>query len=137
MSWDIFVQDFPRDAKSVAEIPADYRPKALGLRAELIEKICRLVPATDFHDPTWGVIEGDTFSIEISMGSADIVESFAFHVRGGEGAVGLIAAILSHLDLRAIDAQSGEFFEWGQSALDSFRRWRAFRDQVVKDVTKH
>jgi hypothetical protein len=133
MSWDIFVQDLPADAESVADIPRDYSGKPIGPRAELIEKIRQVVPSADFSDPSWGFIEGETFSIEVNVGEDEITESFAFHVRGGEEAVGVVAAILSHLDLRAIDGQTGEFFEWGEEALQSFRRWKAFRDQVMSD----
>jgi hypothetical protein len=135
VSWDIFVQDLPAGAKSVADIPEDFVPKSLGPRAELIRKICQVVPDADFSDPSWGLIRAPTFSIEVNIGKEAICDSFAFHVRGGgDGAVGLVAAILSHLGLRAIDAQTGEFFAWGQEALESFRKWKAFRDQVMNDL---
>ena len=137
MSWDIFVLDLPRDAQSVDDVPRDYEPKALGQRDVLIAKIRELVPSADFSDPSWGTIEGENFSIELNMGKERVVGSFAFHVRGGEAAVGVVAAILSHLDLRAIDGQTGEFFEWGDSALESFRAWRAFRDRVIDGDQVH
>lgn len=136
MSWDIFVQDLPADAKSIRDLAADYNGAPLGPRGELIERILQIVPSADFGDPSWGFIDGESFSIEVNLGTEEIVESFAFHVRGGDEAVGVVAAILSHLDLRAIDGQTGELFEWGEEALDSFRRWKAFRDQVKHDL-KH
>ena len=90
MSWDIFVQDLPPDAESVADIPSDYQPKSLGPRDALIAKIREIVPSADFSDPSWGHIEGERFSIEVNLGQASVVDSFAFHVRGGEEAVGAV-----------------------------------------------
>ena len=43
MSWDIFAQDFPRDAKTVADIPQDFKPAAIGARSEVIGKIKEVV----------------------------------------------------------------------------------------------
>lgn len=64
------------------------------------------------------------------------ITGFAFHVRGGDAAVGVVAAILDSLNLRAFDAQTGDFFKPGPEALRSFRAWRAFRDRVVDDAEK-
>jgi hypothetical protein len=131
MSWDIFVQDLPRDAATVVDIPPHFEPSPIGKRADIIAKIKEIVPAADFSDPSWGVIEGESWSIEVNIGKSEICKGFALHVRGGDEAVAVVAAILDHLDLRALDGQTGEFFTPGPEALDSFRRWRAFRDRVI------
>jgi hypothetical protein len=131
MSWDIFVQDFPQEAKTVSDIPKDFRPRSLGERSAIIERIRAVVPASDFSDPSWGVIDGDGWSIEVNMGDEKECRSFAFHVRGGDGPVGVVEAILQDLGLRAVDSGTGDFFVGGSEALDSFRKWRAYRDQVA------
>jgi len=123
MSWDIFVQDLPDDIQSVRDIPPDFVPKSLRLsRAALIELITRFAPEVDFSDPAWGVIDRDGLSIEVNLGHAEQVKSFAFHVRGGGDAVGLIAAILDKLQLRAIDPLSASgLFELDGSRHRSVR----------------
>ena len=131
MSWDIFVQDLPREAATTADIPDDFRPVALGPRNRIIGKILEIVPTADFSDPAWGNIRGEDWSIEEKLGDEDECDGFAFHVRGGDGAVGAVAAILEHLGLRALDSQTGEFFVAGPTALASFRKWRGYRDRVV------
>jgi hypothetical protein len=131
MSWDIFVQDFPQEAKTVTDIPMDFRPRSLGKRSAIIERIRAVVPAADFSDPSWGVIDGDGWSIEVSMGDEQECRSFVFHVRGGDGSVGAVEAILRDLGLRAMNSETGDFFVSGSAALDSFRKWRAYRDQVA------
>ena len=136
MSWDIFVQDFPKELKSVTDIPNDYRPKAIGRRSEIIAKILQVVPGADFSDPSWGIIGGDDWSIEVNLGSDGILDGFAFHVRGGDAAAGVVAAILDHLELRAVETGNGDFFEAGPNAIDAFRKWRAFRDRVINSDQK-
>jgi hypothetical protein len=133
MSWDIFVQDLPRDAKTMADIPDDFRPPTIGRRIDVISKILHVVPTADFSDPSWGIIDGGDWSIEVNIGKEEECSGFAFHVRGGDVAVGVVAAILEHLNLRALDAQSGEFFLAGPESVESFRKWRAYRDQMAEE----
>lgn len=132
MSWDLFVQDLPRDAKSVKEIPADFKPSPIGKRSVIIGKIREVIPTADFSDPPGVQIEGDGWSIEINVGAEKECMSFAFHVRGGrDAAVEVIAAILKHLNLRALDSQTGGFFVAGPEGIESSRKWRAYHNQVI------
>lgn len=67
------------------------------------------------------------------MGAKEDCDGFALHVRGGDAAVGVVAGILQHLKLRALDSQTGEFFAPGADAIDSFRKWQAYTNHVAKD----
>jgi len=136
MSWDIFVQDFPLDARSVAEIPPDFQPATIGRTSDIIVKIRTVLPMADFSDPTWGLIDGSDWSIEVSIRAQEVCDGFALHVRGGGGAVGAVSAILDTLKLRAVDSQTGEFFVGGEEGLESFRQWNAYRDQVMAGESK-
>ncbi|MEM6820159.1 MAG: hypothetical protein AAF578_15375 [Pseudomonadota bacterium] len=131
MSWDIFVQDLPKDAASVADIPEDFVPKDIGGRSDVIATITAVVPEADFSDPSWGLIDGKDWSIEVNIGDAETCSGFAFHVRGGDQAIGVIDTVLRALDLRAIDAQTGEFFVAGPDAQASLSKWREYRGTVV------
>ena len=102
MSWDIYVQDLPKGIQSVDEIPEDFVPGPIGRRSKVINQIIDLVPEADFSDPSWGRIEGADFSVKLNMGDDEDLQSFAFHVRGSEGAVGVVAAILDRLGLQAL-----------------------------------
>jgi hypothetical protein len=135
MSWDIFVQDLPLSAKSVQEIPPDFKPKSLGSRSRIISQIKEIIPAADFSNPSWGLIDGDGWSIEVNIGKVEDCTGFAFHVRGDEAAVGAVASILDHLGLRALDSQTGEFFVSGPKAIESFRNWRTYRDNIVQSYS--
>lgn len=131
MSFDIFVQDLPAEAADIGDIPDDFEPLPLGTRADIIARILEVIPEADFSDPAWGHIDDDLLSIEVNLGADQVCSGFAFHVRGGDEAIGVVAAILDHLGLRAINPQAGAFFEAGPNASASFARWRAYRDRVV------
>lgn len=130
MSWDLFIQDLPVEARSVAEIPDDFKPRPIGSRAEVLAKIRTVCPDADFDDPTWGVIETPEGSVEINIGEADPVMGFALHVRGGAGVIGLIVELLDTLGLRAIDPGSDTGFFDSGGAAESLARWRAYRETV-------
>lgn len=58
MSFDVFVQDLPKDIATMYDIRRDFRPGPIGSRADIIGGILRAAPHTDFTDPTWGQIGG-------------------------------------------------------------------------------
>ncbi len=131
MSWDIFVQDLPPDAKSISDIPDDFSPGAIGRRSEMIARIRQIVPV-DFLSSGWGTIEGEGWSIDVSIGTEEECRHLAFHVYGGGEAADVVAAILEHLGLRALDPlQPGGLFVARPQARASFARWQAYRNQVT------
>lgn len=131
MSWDLFVQDIPRDVQDVREIPDDFEPQSLGRRSEIVEQIVAVVPTADFSDPSWGSVEGEICSLEFSMGVDEDVHSFTIHVHGGGGAAGLVVELLGRYGWRAIDPASDTgIFDPG-SAPASLEKWRGYRDRVV------
>ena len=106
-------------------------PAAFGTRSEVIAKIKEVVPTANFSDPSWGLIDGGNWSVEVNIGDDEVCNGFALHVRGGDEAVGAIAAILQRIDLRAVVPGTDEFLVAGPKAIASFARWRAYRDRVV------
>ena len=132
MSWDIFVQDLPREARTVRDIPDHFQPSPLGARSALIQQIQGVAPSADFTNPAWGRLDTPTFSVEFSLGSEELVRSFALHVRGDDAAAAFVSELLTHLGYRALDPQSDSgLFEPGRVAEASMRRWREYRDRVV------
>lgn len=133
MSWDIFVQDIPEYVVTPDDMPDDFEPVALGQRSEIIKRICEVVPFANFQDPAWGQIDGPDFSIEVSLGEEDVVMDFAFHVRGGDDAAAVVSDILNYLGFRAVDtASESGMFEPGAHAQEAMRRWRAYRDTMIR-----
>ena len=107
MSRDIFVQDLPVGINSIDEIPDDFQPKSIGLRSNIISAIQSIVPDADFSDPSWGkLVHLPHYYIEVNLGQAEEVDSFALHVSGGDDAEQIISAILAKLHLQALDSAS-------------------------------
>lgn len=127
MSWDIFVQDIPAGAKSVADIPDDFEPREIGLRSEIIAKIQRAFPEADFTDPAWGRLDGPGYSLELNLGEEERLSGFAIHSRGGELDAHAIAEILSAVRLRAFDPQNESGIFNPASARESQARWEEYR----------
>jgi hypothetical protein len=132
MSWNIFVQDIPPSAKSVSEVPDDFEPQPLGSRADIIARIREVVPNVDFTACSWGKLDGPDFSIEVSLGNLERIDSFAFHIRGGDLAAIVVASILRHLGYRALDPSSPSgIFELDGDSAAGLQRWRRYRDSIV------
>jgi len=132
MSWDIFVQDLPPNIRTVAEVPDTFQPRPLGNRGDLIRRIKEFAAPVDFSDPSWGLFEAPTFSVEFNLGDAEVLQGFALHVRGDDAAAGFVSELLSHLDFRALDPQSDSgLFEAGRVAEASLQRWREYRNRVI------
>jgi hypothetical protein len=130
MSWDLFAQNFP-PVNSVDDIPEDFEPVPLGPRGMVIAKIQAAMPDADFSDPSWGLLERDGWSIEFNLGEDEECEDFALHVRGGgPGAMEAVDIVLRAAGVRAIDAQTSEFFSL-EAARESFAAWQAYRDKAV------
>ncbi len=137
MSWDIFVQYIPEDVKQISDMREKYskfKPRPIGMRSDIIKKIKKVIPEADFSNPSWGVIEGNGFSIEVNMGEQEECKGFAFHVRGGDVAAFVICEILKNLGLRAFDSSSETgLFEIGSGDVVALQRWRQYRDKVLKE----
>jgi hypothetical protein len=115
----------------VSDIPRGFIPPPVGKRAEIIGKIEAIVPGAKFPDPSWGLISGEGWSIEVRLGDAEECGSFSLYLRGGDGAFGALVAILQGLNVRAIDCQTTEFFVADKDGEESFERWKKYRDRVV------
>ncbi|HEV2318496.1 MAG TPA: hypothetical protein VGV18_02015 [Verrucomicrobiae bacterium] len=130
MSWDIFVSNYPADAKTADDIPEGFVGTPVGTRYELIGKIREVAPAAVFPDRSWGKIEGVGVDVEIRLGESENVSDFVFHVRGSEASAACVADILRHLKLRAVDSASGEFFDLNRPAAGC-EGWKACREEML------
>ena len=132
MSWDIFVQDIPKDAVSVADIPDDFEPSSIGERQEIIGKIRSIIPTANFKDPAWGIIDGPDYSIEVNLGKDEILDGFALHIHGGSLSPFLVDEILSCLGLRAFDLNSESgIFSIGPDGSEGQKSWSEYRERIV------
>jgi hypothetical protein len=129
MSWDVFIQDLPPEARSVRDVPDDFEPRPLGTRGQVTDRIRSAFPDADFSDPGWGRLQRDGYSIEISLGDDDLISGITLHVRGSDEAVGAVVKLIDAAGGRALDSWTGELFDQA-IALHSIRRWRAYLEEI-------
>ena len=132
MSWDIFVQDIPSAAQSIDDIPDDFRPSHIGSRSRVLEAIRSAAPFVEFRSDSWASLDAPGVSMEISIRVEEPLKSFAFHIFGGDCSTGLVADILSRLNLRAFDPASDSGIFEPSRASESLQRWQEYRDHVLK-----
>lgn len=135
MSWDIFVSNFPADAKTANDLPHDFVGKPIGTRHEIIAKIREVAPMAIFPDRSWGKIEGPGLDVEIRLGDSENMTDFAFQVGGSEASAACVADILRHLKLRAVDSATAEFFDENRPAA-GMEQWKAYRDRILSQKGK-
>jgi hypothetical protein len=133
MSWDLFVMDLPQGIRSAHALPPGWAPGPLPAREDIVRAILQIDPMADASDPAWVRLNGPDFSVEINLSGKTPLTEFACHVRGGELAVGFIAALLERLQLRALDPGSETGLFDPETASDSLSRWRQYRDRVVAE----
>jgi hypothetical protein len=131
MSWDVFVQDLPKNARSVEDIPQDFRPNPILPRSRIFEVFKEVAPFTDFSDPNWWRVQCDVFSIEVNINAEDPSCGFTLHIRGSGEAAGFVSEILQRLGVRALDSSSDTGLFDFEKSNESFRKWQAYRDYVA------
>ena len=132
MSWDIFAQDIPTEAQSVADIPDDFSPQPIGSANRVLDAIRSAAPFADFTDPTLVRIDSPGVSIEVSLSAEESLDGFAFHIHGGDYSAGVVADILQRLHLRAFDPASDTGIFDSSQAADSLHRSQLYRTHVLE-----
>lgn len=90
-------------------------------------------PNSSFSDPSWGLLNGPDYSIEVNLGKKEVIEGFALHVRGGSELVSkVVLLLLEHLCLRGIDPSANEILT-PTCDPEGFRRWKAYRDRIFNE----
>ena len=130
MSWDVFIQDLPAEARSVSDIPDTFQPRPLGRRSEVISRVSSRFPDADFSDPNWGRLHRSTFSVDISLpDEGETINGVTLHVRGSDDAVDAVVSLIDAIGGRAVDSWTGELFDQAV-AMHSMRRWRAYLEEI-------
>jgi hypothetical protein len=131
VSWDVFIQDLPESARTIAEIPDDFEPQALGKRIDVVTTI------TECFDLPHS-LQGEVFtvdlvrsSIEISVGEDDPCRCVALHIYGGIDAAPAVARLLNCLGRRGLDTATSEIISADNDIDASIAKWASFRDRMI------
>lgn len=130
MSWDVVLFRAPAGTVSFGELPRDYRPDPIGSHADVERSLRAGLPMVDLSDPTWGTLDGSTWSIELNIGRDDPVESVMLHVRGtGDDVLPYVFQIAHALGCTAFDCSDGSALTEGDT--EGWQTWQAYRGRAL------
>ncbi|MFC9157847.1 hypothetical protein ACFTT0_23035 [Streptomyces bauhiniae] len=130
MSWDVLLLRLPDEVTSMHELPDDYSPEPLGRQCDVLAAVTQAVPEVDLSDPTWGDLSGPTWSVELSIGSEDPVDSIMLHIRGsGDDVLAPVFRLAEALRCKVLDLAEGDLIQPGQTS--GWHTFQQFRDGVI------
>jgi hypothetical protein len=131
MSWDVMIFNTRgKQPPPIAEFKeSDCEP--LGPAAVIRQQLSQLLPGIDWSDTTWGIYDGDGFSIEFNAGEDDPIGDMMLHVRGGGDAIAAIVTFARPLGWSAFDCSEGEFLDLENPSQAGWEGFQAFRDKAI------
>ena len=135
MSWDVIIINVPEDIETVSELTDD-STAPLGSKNYVLSAISNVFPHANVADPTWVVVDGESYSIEFSVGHQDEIEFLMLHVRGDANAIDAIECLCKLTGWHAFDTAMGDFIDFGANRDKGFRRWQQYRDLIKNKYSK-
>jgi len=129
MSWDVVLQN-ARVAVDSNEAADAGSASALGSADSVRALISEVHRRVDWNDPTWGVLDGDRWSIEFNLGDSQTTDSIMLHVRGRGDPLPAITAICKRTGWTAFDSSSGELLDLQNPSPQGWLAFQAFRDEL-------
>lgn len=131
MSWDVLLLNLPPGIETIDQVPDDFDVNLGPLQAVLTALNQVFDGQIDLRDKTWGMLEGERYSIEFNIGSKDPCGSIMLHVRGEDSAIEPIKALCVHTGWSAFDTSSGELVDFHGDAAVGLRTWREWKERVL------
>lgn len=132
MSWDVVVMKFPENFNNDWDnVPKDFKPETICTHEHLKNEIKKLLPNINHDDPSWMVLNGETYSIEFNVGADDPINCIMLHVRGGDEALQAIKIFCEKFNCDALDTTEGKCIDFNEKSNKGFSAWRKYRDKVL------
>ena len=132
MSWDVMVCNYngspPRDLENM---PDEHKPEPLGQATTVRMSISQSLPGVDWSDPTWGIYDGDEFSIEFNTGDEDPIHSIMLHVRGGGDAIAAMLQFANPNKWSLLELSTGELLDPENPSQKGWEDFQASRDKMI------
>ena len=131
MSWDVMILDFRGSPIPLEDIPQDYKPLVIGDASDVRERLSAYLPGIDWSDPTWGMYEGEGFTIEFNMGNNEEIDGFMLHVRGGGDAIAAIMSFTQPNNWSALDTSLGDYLDPDNPDQSGWTGFQKYRDRII------
>jgi len=118
--------------QSLHDVPKDWVPNPLGDATVIRSAIAGTLPDTDWSNPSWGLSAGPGFSFEFNIQSEGPVDAFTIHVRGSGDPLPAIVSLCRANGWVAFDYSTGELLDLSNPSNESWERFQAYRDRIVK-----
>jgi hypothetical protein len=130
MSWDVMVLNLggeppPEDAAEAEPVGP------LGTAAQVRRRIAKHLPGVDWSEPSWGVYEGDGFTIEFNAEDDDPLDSLMLHVRGEGDAIAALLRFASPNGWALLDCTTSEFLDPENPSAAGWEGFQAYRDRAI------
>ncbi len=112
MSWDVMLFNTRGQKPPPVDEFNESDFDVLGHAKEVRKKVLECLPGLDWQAPSYGVYEGDGFSIEFGLGDDDPVQSMTLFVRGSGDPVAAIIKFARPLGWSALDLTISEFIDF-------------------------
>jgi len=126
MSWDVML--FSQDP---GPITGDMKIPPLGDADFVRARISKSLPGVDWSDPSWGILQGDGWSIEFNQHSSGVTDAVMLHVRGGGDPIAAIVRLCKDTGWVAFDLQSEALIDLNTPSDASWKEFQGFRDTVT------
>jgi hypothetical protein len=134
MSWDVSVVASKSPPPPVGQMADDWKGELLGSADEVRAKISTCLPAVDWSDVMWGILDGDGFTFEFNVGNEDPSDGFMIHVHGGGDAITPLLKLAKHWGWYLLDCTQGEWLHHCDIADAGWQGFQAYRDRVIMQL---
>lgn len=125
MSWDVLL------FKHRFDLEADEEPAPLGERASVVATLTALLPAIDYSDNSWGILEEEDYSIEFNTGDESTTGTIMLHIRGEGAPMAVIKLICDATGWAALDTSEGSFLDTTDLSPESWQKFQQYRDKII------
>ena len=130
MSWDVLLFVLDNAPPRASDLPSDWIPPTFET-ALIRRAVSAEFPATDWADPSRGLLIGENWSVEFIMGAEPVASTVSLNLRGEEGAFAVIERLRSFPNWYMMDVGSGEWLHHMDPPDAGFSDFRAFRDRAI------
>ena len=116
------------------QMPPDWSGETLGSPAEIRQSISAVLPAVDWSDTTWGILEGDDFTFEFNVGKDDPSDGFMIHVRGSGPAVTELFRLSEATGWFLLDCSLSEWLHHCPDPDEGWTGFQAYRDKIISHI---